>query len=69
MDGRGFGRESVGNMGMYLNIGNAGFQSVRKGFYVDKSGLISFMNGTLGTDYEYSKHIRNQLSDNNIRNP
>ena len=36
-------------MGMYLNIGNAGFQSVRKGFYVDKSGLISFMNGTLGT--------------------
>jgi hypothetical protein len=49
LDGRGFGRESVGNMGMYLNIGNAGFQSVRKGFYVDKSGLISFMNGTLGT--------------------
>ena len=36
-------------MGMYLNLGNAGFQSVRKGLYVDKSGLISFINGTLGT--------------------
>ena len=27
--------------GRYLNIGNAGFQSVRKGLYVDKSGMIS----------------------------
>lgn len=36
-------------MGMYLNIGNAGFRSVRKGLYVDKSGLITFVNRTLGT--------------------
>jgi hypothetical protein len=36
-------------MGNYLNIGNAGFQAVRKGTYVDKSGLISFVNATLGT--------------------
>ena len=36
-------------MGMYLNIGNAGFQSVRKGLYVDKTQLISFINSTLGT--------------------
>lgn len=36
-------------MGMYLNIGNAGFQSIRKGLYVDKTGLISFINSTLGT--------------------
>lgn len=36
-------------MGMYLNIGNAGFRSVRKGLYVDKTGLISFVNNTLGT--------------------
>lgn len=36
-------------MGRYLNFGNAGFQSVRKGLYVDKSGLIAFMNETLGT--------------------
>ena len=25
-------------MGLYLNIGNAGFRSARKGEYVDKSG-------------------------------
>lgn len=37
-------------MGMYLNLGNAGFQSVRRGLYVDKSGLISFINKTLGTE-------------------
>ncbi len=36
-------------MGMYLNLGNAGFRSVRKGLYVDKSGLISFVNRALGT--------------------
>jgi hypothetical protein len=36
-------------MGNYLNIGNAGFQAVRKGTYVDKSGLIAFINSTLGT--------------------
>lgn len=34
---------------MYLNIGNAGFQSIRKGLYVDKTELISYINGTLGT--------------------
>ena len=36
-------------MGKYLNIGNAGFETVRKGIYVDKTGLISFINSTLGT--------------------
>ncbi len=36
-------------MGMYLNLGNAGFQSIRKSLYIDKSGLISFINKTLGT--------------------
>ncbi len=35
-------------MGNYLNMGNAGFCSMRKGFYVDKTGLISIVNGTLG---------------------
>lgn len=34
---------------MYLNTGNAGFQAVRKGLYVDKTGLIAWMNQTLGT--------------------
>ena len=36
-------------MGMYLNLGNDGFQSIRKGLYVDKTGMISFVNSTLGT--------------------
>lgn len=35
--------------GKYLNIGNEGFQSIRNGEYVDKSGLISFMNACLDT--------------------
>lgn len=36
-------------MGNYLNIGNAGFASVIKGVYVDKTELIAFINSTLGT--------------------
>lgn len=36
-------------MGKYLNVGNEGFVSVRKGHYVDKTGLIAFINKTLGT--------------------
>ncbi len=36
-------------MGKYLNLGNGGFQSIRKSRYVDKSGLIAFVNQTLGT--------------------
>ena len=31
-------------MGKYLNIGNAGFESVTKGIYVDKTGMISYIN-------------------------
>ena len=31
-------------MGKYLNIGNDGFSSAAKGIYVDKTGLISYMN-------------------------
>ncbi|MGN0482622.1 MAG: AAA family ATPase [Lachnospiraceae bacterium] len=36
-------------MGNYLNIGNAGFATMRKGMYVDKTGMIAFINRTLGT--------------------
>lgn len=36
-------------MSRYLNLGNAGFQSIRKGLYVDKTGLIEYINRTLGT--------------------
>lgn len=41
--------EGMRNMGKYLNIGNAGFTAVRKGNYVDKTGMLSFLNSTLGT--------------------
>ena len=36
-------------MGKCLNVRSAGFASVRKGFYVDKTGMISFINSVLGT--------------------
>ena len=41
-------------MGLYINIGNAGFQSARNGEYVDKSGLISIINATLNTERRFS---------------
>ena len=37
-------------MGKYINTGNAGFQSIRNGEYVDKSGLIAIVNNTLYTE-------------------
>jgi hypothetical protein len=36
-------------MGNYLNVGNAGFRAIRKKTYVDKTGLIAYINDTLGT--------------------
>lgn len=36
-------------MGTYLNSGNSGFRSILNGIYVDKTGLIEFMNNTLNT--------------------
>ncbi len=36
-------------MGRYLNVGNAGFTAMTRGMYVDKTELIAFINGTLGT--------------------
>jgi hypothetical protein len=41
-------------MGIYINIGNAGFQSARNGEYVDKSGLIPIINRTLETELRFS---------------
>lgn len=41
-------------MGAYLNIGDAGFQRVRNSEYVDKSGLVSIVNGTLFTERSFS---------------
>lgn len=36
-------------MGNYLNVGNDGFETIRNGLYVDKTGMISFINSTLNT--------------------
>lgn len=36
-------------MGAYLNLGNAGFETIRNSLYVDKTGLISFINDTIDT--------------------
>lgn len=36
-------------MGKYVNPGNAGFQSILKREYIDKTGLIGYINCTLGT--------------------
>ena len=41
-------------MGVYINIGNAGFQSARNGEYVDKSGLIGIVNATLFSERRFS---------------
>ncbi|MCD7982242.1 MAG: AAA family ATPase [Clostridiales bacterium] len=36
-------------MGLYLNPGNAGFRTITNGIYIDKTGLIDYMNSTLDT--------------------
>ncbi len=36
-------------MGIYLNPGNRGFQTILNGDYVDKTGLIDFVNRTINT--------------------
>ena len=41
-------------MGIYINTGNAGFQSARNSEYVDKSGLIKVVNSTLGSEHRFS---------------
>ena len=41
-------------MGKYINIGNAGFQSVRNSEYVDKSGLIAVINNTIDSEQRFS---------------
>lgn len=40
-------------MGLFINKGNDGFQQSRNGEYVDKSGLIGFMNSVLNTEHQY----------------
>ena len=42
-------QKSTAASGKYLNIGNEGFRSIRNSEYVDKTGLICFMNKCLDT--------------------
>ena len=47
------GKESA-NMGLYLNPGNETFaELVQADIYVDKTGLIAYMNGCIGK----AKHL------------
>jgi hypothetical protein len=39
---------------MYVNVGNAGFQSARNSEYVDKSGLVGVVNATLFSERRFS---------------
>ena len=41
-------------MGIYINLGNEGFKTARRGEYVDKSELIDVINATLGTERMFS---------------
>ena len=41
-------------MGMYINVGNAGFKRARNSEYVDKSGLIAVVNRTLFSERSFS---------------
>ena len=41
-------------MGTYINVGNEGFRRIRKGEYVDKSGLIDIVNSTLFSEQSFS---------------
>lgn len=36
------------DMGNYLNVGNAGFRAAVEALYVDKTGMIKYINKTLG---------------------
>ena len=36
-------------MGNYVNPGSSGFQNIRNGLYVDKTGLLCLINDTIGT--------------------
>ena len=41
-------------MGIYINRGNGSFRSARRSDYVDKSALISFINGTINTENRFT---------------
>lgn len=41
-------------MGIYINKGNEGFRRALNGEYVDKTGMIEFINNTLDTERSYT---------------
>ncbi|MBR1791995.1 MAG: AAA family ATPase, partial [Bacteroidaceae bacterium] len=41
-------------MGTYINKGNMAFREARNGEYIDKSGLIAVINGTIGSRRKFS---------------
>ena len=41
--------KEICDMGTYLNPGNSGFAEILKSDYVDKTGMISIINSTIGT--------------------
>ncbi len=45
-------------MGMYLNPGNRGFWTIRNGVYVDKTGLIDYVNSTINTPLKLTSFSR-----------
>ncbi len=45
-------------MGIYLNPGNRGFQTILNGIYVDKTGLIDFINRTINTPQKLTSFSR-----------
>ncbi|MCD8110661.1 MAG: ATP-binding protein [Clostridiales bacterium] len=45
-------------MGIYLNPGNRGFQTILNGNYVDKTGLIDFINRTINTPQKLTSSSR-----------
>ncbi|MCD8104595.1 MAG: AAA family ATPase [Lachnospiraceae bacterium] len=45
-------------MGIYLNPGNKGFRTILNGIYVDKTGLIDFINRTINTPQKLTSFSR-----------
>ncbi len=54
-------------MGIYLNPGNSGFEEIRNSRYVDKSGLISLVNRTIGTKQKLTCVSRRGVLENPLR--
>lgn len=45
-------------MGMFLNPGNRGFQTILNGVYVDKTGLIDYVNSTINSPLKLTSFSR-----------